>query len=129
MCGQQPAAKPARSPIHQTSAMEPDVLACCSSVWFSWSAPLISSANRHRINMFHTEQTRQQQQRLVYSFMLHKETKTHGFRKPTTCTLLLILRHSTQLATCNEITAVTSLNSKRWVPCCLHLSSLSQQWF
>jgi hypothetical protein len=104
--------------------MEPDGLACCSSVWLSWNAPLISSANRHTINMFHTEQTRQQQ-RLVYSFMLQKETKTHGFRKPTTCTLLVILRHSMQLATCNEITAVTSINAKRRVQCCLHLSSLS----
>jgi hypothetical protein len=62
--------------------------------------------------MFHTEQTRQQQ-RLVYSFMLHKETKTHGFQKPTTCTFLVILCHSKQLASCNEITAVTSLNAKR----------------
>jgi hypothetical protein len=74
--------------------------------------------------MFHTEQMRQQQ-RLVYSFMLQKETKTRGFRKPTTCTLLVILRHSMQLATCNEITTVTSLNAKRRVPCCLRLSSLS----
>ena len=57
MRGKQPAAKTARSPTHQTSAMEPDVLACCYSVWLSWNetADIISKPSQNQYVSYRTD--------------------------------------------------------------------------